>query len=570
MVRLAVRSLAAVVGAVALAGSLGVAPAGSLAAAPAGSLAVAPVTAKPAPSARPTWVPCRDGFECTTVFVPLDYGQPDGVRVALSVVRLPAADRAHRIGSLLTNPGGPGGSGVDFVRGIAQFVPLELRGRFDIVGFDPRGVMRSSPLRCYDTFNEAMAGAPPFPFPLTSAEEDVQRRTDQAFAGACARHGGPILSHMSTADVARDMDTLRQALGDQRLTFLGYSYGSFLGQVYANLFPDRVRALVIDGVLDPVAWTTGRGSESATTPLPVRIASAQGASRTMGEFFRLCDAAGTDCAFSGGAARRYSALTTKLRRAPVVVKDPSGQEQTLTYADLVAITRGALYEPLVWPDAAAFFADVERAASAQQLGRRLATLRAGLGLSTAAQEPYPNIREGGPGVACSDSLNPRSFDVWRNAVHASARQYRYFGRAWGWALSACAPWPATAGQDRYLGPWSARTSAPVLVVGNFFDPATRYQGAVTASRLLPSSRLLSYAGWGHVAYFARGNYCINTAVTRYLLTAQPPAPGLVCQPEGSPFGPAEDGVRAAQARRASAALVRAVLPPDVRRALHAR
>jgi pimeloyl-ACP methyl ester carboxylesterase len=557
MVRLGVRSLAAVVGAVALAGSLAVAPA-------------TPAPAASAPGARPTWSACRDGFECTTVFVPLDYDQPDGVRVALSVVRLPAADPARRIGSLLTNPGGPGGSGVEFVRGVAKFVPLELRARFDIVGFDPRGVMRSSPLRCYDTFEKSMAGAPPFAFPLTSAEEGVLRRVDQSFASACAGHGGPILGHMSTADVARDMDMLRQTLGDQRLTFLGYSYGSFLGQVYANLFPNRVRALVIDGVLDPVAWTTGRGTESATTPLPVRIGSAQGASRTLGEFFRLCDAAGADCAFSGGSQRRYSALTAKLRRQPVEVQDPSGNEQKLTYADLVAITQGALYEPAIWPDAAAFFADVERAASAQQLGRRLATLRAGLGLSAAAQEPYPNFREGPPGVACSDSLNPRSFDVWRSAVHASARQYRYFGRSWGWALSSCAPWPSTAGQDRYLGPWSARTSAPVLVVGNFFDPATRYQGAVTASRLLPNSRLLSYAGWGHVAYFVRGNYCINSTVTSYLLTARPPAAGLVCQPEGSPFGPTEDGVRAAQARRASAALTRAVLPAGVRRALHAR
>jgi pimeloyl-ACP methyl ester carboxylesterase len=398
----------------------------------------------------------------------------------------------------------------------------------------------------------------------------VQRRADQAFAGACAGHGGPILSHMSTADVARDMDTLRQALGDRRLTFLGYSYGSFLGQVYANLFPDRVRALVIDGVLDPVAWTTGRGAEAATTPVPVRIGSAQGASRTLGEFFRLCDAARADCAFSGGSARRYSAVTAKLRRAPVQVQDPSGAEQTLTYADLVAITQGALYEPAVWPDAAAFFADVERAASAQQLGRRLARLRSGLGLSAAPQEPYPNVREGFPGVGCSDGVNPRSFDVWRTAVHASARQYRYFGRSWGWDLSVCTAWPATAGQDRYLGPWSARTSAPVLVVGNFFDPATRYQGAVTASRLLPNSRLLSYAGWGHAAYLLRGNYCVNSAVTSYLLTARPPAPGLVCRPEGSPFGPTADGVRVAQARRASAAFTRAVLPAVVRRALHAR
>jgi pimeloyl-ACP methyl ester carboxylesterase len=505
------------------------------------------------------------------VFAPLDYNRPDGVRVAISVIRLPAGDPGRRIGSLLLNPGGPGGSGVDFARDVAKFLPLELRGRFDIVGFDPRGILRSSPLRCYDTFDQAMAGVPQFAFPLTAAEEREQRRTDQAFANACARHGGPILDHMSTADAARDMDLLRQALGDQKLTFLGYSYGSFLGQVYANLFPKRVRAIVIDGVLDPVAWTTGRGTEAATTPFSIRLHSDQGASRTLGEFFRLCDAAASDCAFSGGARSRYSRLATALRRNPIPVEDENGEEEDFTYADLVATTLGALYEPLAWPDAAEFFADLEGGVSAERLGRRLATLRTGLGLSAAAaQEPYPNIREGGPSVICSDGINPRSFEVWRRAVHTAARQVRYFGRLWGWVGSACAPWPATAGQDRYLGPWSARTSAPVLVVGNFFDPATRYQGAVTASRLLPNSRLLSYAGWGHVAYFARGNFCIDSAVTHYIVTAEVPAPGAVCQPEGSPFGPAESTARAASAARASAALARAVLPIEVRRAVRAR
>ena len=567
MVQLSAKTFVAAVGAAVLIG-----PLAAVNAPPASSAVSAPSTASARAAAvvAPSWTACRDGFECTTVFAPLDYNQPDGVRVALSVVRLPAGDPDSRIGSLLLNPGGPGGSGVDFVREVAKLLPLELRGRFDIVGFDPRGIRRSSPLRCYDTFEQAIDGVPPFAFPLTSAEERALRRADRSFASACADHGGPMLSHMSTADAARDMDLLRQALGDEKLTFLGYSYGSFLGQVYANLFPDRIRALVIDGVLDPVAWTTGRGTEAATTPFPVRLHSDQGSSRALGEFFRLCDAARSDCAFSGGSRNRYSTLANRLRRDPIRIEGEEGAEETFTYADLVATTLGALYEPLVWPDAAEFFADLERSASEQRLGRRLAKLRAGLGLAAAAQEPYPNVREGFPGVACSDSVNPRSFEVWRSAAHRAARQYRYFGRLWGWAASMCAPWPATAGQDRYLGPWSARTSAPVLVVGNYFDPATRYQGAQTASRLLPNSRLLSYAGWGHVVYLARGNYCIDSTVTHYLVTAAVPAGEVVCQPEGSPFGPEESSARAANAARASAALTRVVLPVEVRRAVHAR
>jgi pimeloyl-ACP methyl ester carboxylesterase len=524
------------------------------------STAAVPVAA----TARPlTWTSCRDGFQCTTAFAPLDYNQPDGVKVGVSLIRLPAGNPRQRIGSLLLNPGGPGGSGVDFARGVAQFLPLELRSRFDIVGFDPRGILRSTPLRCFNTFEQAVDVLPMFAFPLTAGEERAQGRSDRTLARACDHHGGPILAHMSTADVARDMDFVRQSLGEAKLTYLGFSYGSFLGQVYANLFPNRVRALVIDGVLDPIAWTTGRGQQARTTPFGVRLHSDDGALRTLGEFFRLCDAAGSDCAFSGNSRHRYARLTAELRKKPL--QDESGDK--ITYADLVGITLGAMYDPSVWPDAAQFFADLERQAKPATLTRSRARLRADLGLAAATQEQYPNVVEGAVGVICSDSVNPHSFTAWRRAAHTAAKQVRYFGRAWAWVASACAQWPTGVGADRYLGPWTARTSSPVLVVGNFFDPATRYQGAVTASRLLPNSRLLSYAGWGHTAYFGRGNFCINDHVTRYLVTTVTPPAGTICAPEGSPFGPTQATALARQAARSAAALNRVTLPQVVRNSL---
>jgi pimeloyl-ACP methyl ester carboxylesterase len=516
-------------------------------------------TSAPAPV---SWTPCRDGFQCASVQVPLDYDRPAGTTISLSLIRLPAGSPERRIGSLFINPGGPGGSGVDVVRGIAQFLPLELRGRFDIVGFDPRGIIRSTPLRCFDTFDQALSVLPPFAFPVTPSEENVQRATDRALAEACAQRGGPILSHMSTADVARDMDYLRQALGDRKLNYLGYSYGSFLGQTYANLFPRRVRALVIDGVLDPVAWTTGRGDADRTVPFSTRLRSDQGAQATLGEFFRLCDAAGADCAFSGQARQRYAALAQRLRQHPIQVQDPSGATFTFTYADLVASTLGALYASFIWPDLALFLADIESQATAPTLGRALAKLRAGLGLAAPWQEPYPNYVEGGPGVFCSDSVNPDSFAAWQRAADDSEQRFGYFGRPWTWVSSVCLPWSDRAGQDRYLGPWTARTSSPVLVVGNYFDPATRYQGAVTASRLLPNSRLLSYAGWGHTA-FLTGNFCIDNHVTRYLVTTRTPAAGTVCQPQGSPFGP----IQASALARARAAVLGRTFPMEVRRAV---
>ena len=172
-----------------------------------------------------TWTACRDGFECAVVPVPLDHGDLKGEQIGISVIRLPAGEPSRRIGSLLVNPGGPGGSGVDVVRASAKILPLELRASFDIVGFDPRGTGLSTPLRCFDTLEQAIATLPPIAFPDLPDEEEVQRVSDDALAGACAQHGGTILDHMSTADTARDMDLLRAALGDEQLTYLVLSYG---------------------------------------------------------------------------------------------------------------------------------------------------------------------------------------------------------------------------------------------------------------------------------------------------------------------------------------------------------
>jgi len=257
-----------------------------------------------APAAAPlavphlSWRPCRDGFQCARVAVPLDYDRPAGEKITLALIRLPAASPGRRIGSLVLNPGGPGGSGVDFVRDVGQFLPLEVRGRFDIVGFDPRGIMRSTPLRCYRTFRGALADLAPFPYPNSVRQVRKQAVADRALSRACASHGGPILRHMSTADAARDMDLLRRAVGDAGLTYVGFSYGTELGQTYANLFPGEVRAMVLDAVLDPRAWA-GIGPPGAEGQVGTRLRSADGFRKTLQQLFRLCDSAGRDCAFSG-------------------------------------------------------------------------------------------------------------------------------------------------------------------------------------------------------------------------------------------------------------------------------
>lgn len=510
------------------------------------------------------WQPCDEGFECATVEVPLDYDHPHGPQIAIALIRLPAESQRHRIGSLFMNPGGPGGSGVEFVRAVATSLPAQLRERFDIVGFDPRGIIGSTPLRCFDTLDEAFASYAPYAFPVGAQEEAVWRAADKVLADACARRGGRIQSHMSTANVARDLDRLRGALGDRKLTYVGFSYGSYLGTTYANLFPGRVRALVVDAVLDPIAWSTGRGHRAQKKPFSVRLHSDEGAQRTLEEFLRLCDEAGDACAFSGDAAARFAALAEQLRAEPVEIVE-EGETFTFTYADLVGGMLGTLYDPFSWSEAAGFLAALEAAATPAQLGQRLALLRSHLGLD-APQEDYPNVVEGGPGVYCTDSDNPSSYEAWSRAAAAADRKFGYFGRPWAWVSSICQPWTAVD-QDRYMGPFTARTANPVLVVGNYYDPATRYQGAVTVSHLLPNSRLLSYAGWGHTASFGLGNACIDDAVARYLASTRPPGAGKVCAPNGNPFEASTPEVERT-AGQSTAAIVHGLLPETVRRALH--
>jgi pimeloyl-ACP methyl ester carboxylesterase len=368
----------------------------SLLAAP--TAAAAPPGSAGPPVPRLRWAPCGNGLECTAARVPLDYDRPSRTTITLALIRLPASSPARRIGSIFVNPGGPGESGVDAVRqGGRSLFSAEVRARFDLVGFDPRGIGASTPLRCFDTLDQALAVLPPFRFPVTAAEERVWVDADQTFARACAGRGGPILDHMATADVARDLDLLRQAVGDRQLTYVGLSYGAYLGATYANLFPAKVRALVLDGVPDPVAWATGRGDQAATQPLFNRVAAAEGGEATLGEFFRLCDQGGPACAFSkGDPRRRYQALACRLLANPVQTSDgPVG------YADLVYATQRALMDPALWPGLA----------NSSVAATRVET----------PQPTYPNLLEGLPGVACSDSDNPDQVGAWRRAADAADR-----------------------------------------------------------------------------------------------------------------------------------------------------
>jgi pimeloyl-ACP methyl ester carboxylesterase len=503
-----------------------------------------------------SWTPCHQNtgfpFECARVQVPLDYSDPHGRTISLAVVRLPATDQAHRIGSLFINPGGPGGSGVNFALGAAPYLyGGAIQDRFDIVGWDPRGIIRSTPLRCFDSPSQWGPAIAPFAFPLTRQQERRWRKADLFLIHACEDRAGPIIDHMATADAARDLDRLRAAVGDEQLTYFGVSYGSFLGVTYANLFPDRVRAVIVDGVLDPIAWTTGVDDERFTVPFSTRLRSDMGAQATLDQFFLLCDAGKDNCAFGPHSAARFERLANRLRR---------GEFEGVRYQDLISATLGAMYDSASWPDFAQFLADVSGHASARRVQRDRAALHRDLGVP-AARAAYRNFLEGFPGVACSDSDNPSDYEAWHEQGAIADERYGYFGRLWTWITSVCARWPGYD-TERYMGPFTRKTANPVLVVGNLWDPATRYQGAQIVHRLLPNSSLLTVHGWGHTSLFI--SHCADRVSAAYLTDLRTPKPGKVCNQDEVPF---QSGSGSAVRAELRAAAMPYVMPWPLRRSM---
>ncbi len=510
------------------------------------------------------WTPCYQDlgfpFECGTVHVPLDYDNPGLATVVISLVRLPAADPANKIGTLFFNPGGPGGSGVDFVLALGPYLySEEVRARFDIVGFDPRGVARSTALRCYGNYKQWWPW--PFVFPVNAAQEEIWRRVDNALAGQCDQRGSKLYDHMSTADAARDLDLLREAVGDAKINYIGYSYGTYLGMTYINLFPDRVRAVVLDSNIDPIAWSTGMPGESATLPFSTRLKSAAGAQATLMEFFRLCDEGISP--FSGDTANRFAAMAAKLKAAPLVITTPEGYSYEFTYADLIGTIWGAMYSSSSWPDLAEFLAGLEAMLPAAALGERLYKLWDTQGFIAKRGFPnYYNNMEGFPAIACADSDNPSSFAAWSAAALASELTDGYIGPGWTWASSICLPWGGLK-DDRYIGPWDHVTSNPVLVVNNLYDPATRYEGALQVHDLLPSSSLLTVHGWGHCTFFE--SWQADQAVSDYVLYGTLPGPGTVYDQDWVPFSAAASAQPGYGSRMAARArMVPLVVPAAVR------
>lgn len=467
----------------------------------------APATPSPTPSPELlTWTDCGGGFECASLVVPLDYAQPAGPGLRLSLIRAVATDPAARIGSLVVNPGGPGASGVDFVRANAAMFPAAIRRQFDIVGFDPRGVGLSTPVLCQGDLGAFVSADAD---PQTAAAIRQVEQTDQAFSTACAQNAGALLPYVTTENVAQDLDQIRAALGEVRLTYLGYSYGTFIGELYAQRFPTHIRALVLDAVVDPALDLEGR-----------LTGQAQGFEGALDRFLADC-ARRSSCLFheGGHSAAVFDRIMAGLAKAPLPTGAGNGGRTVSEGLAWEAIL-GALYTPAFgWPYLAATLA--------------LAAQGDGVGFLAAADSvtgrkpdgEYDNEVEAQVATNCADEPGPSDPAAYLALADKLQKAAPRVGRVVALTGLICASWPVRS--SRVPAPVTAPGAPPILLVSSTGDPATPHTWAVTVAKQLRSAVLLTRNGEGHGSY-ALGDTCIDGAVDRYLVSLTTPAAGTTC------------------------------------------
>ncbi|WP_307874607.1 alpha/beta hydrolase [Frankia nepalensis] len=456
------------------------------------------------------------------------------------MIRRPAADPARRIGSLVYLAGGPGDSGVDFVERVPKLFNESVRDRFDIVGFDQRGVSRSAPVRCFtDEENasgeDSIAGLPKDRSAVggehslavvpvgakRSSGNDVMAGFDETaevyreFAANCGRLSGPLLPYLSTEAAARDVDLLRAALGEPKLTAYGASYGTQLGATYAALFPTRLRALVLDAPADPTL--------RINNPLEHLRLKAFAFEAALNAFFAWC-AHDPKCGFGhGDPAGAYDRLMARLAEKPLDVRDKDG---TTTPVD-ASVARTAvvqlLYGEWGWPDLGL---GLQRADDYDD-GSILLDKSRGEASAQRESEPYSNSNEAIEAINCADQSYPTDLAVYRRFLVDLARQTPRIGVTQALVGLACAFWP-TRPASRYTGPFQAQGAPTILVIGTTGDPATPYPEARTlAAQLGDRGVLLTWQSYTHVAY--RGSTCVDEITDRYLIDLVTPKPNTVCQ-----------------------------------------
>jgi pimeloyl-ACP methyl ester carboxylesterase len=470
------------------------------------SLASTAGAAKPTPP-KPTlhWSSCQKSFECARLSVPLDDTVSNGPTISLALMRLPAADPSQRIGSLVVNPGGPGASAVQYIHDAARMLPSTIRDRFDIVGFDPRGTGGSAPLSCatnLDSFYNLQFA------PTSDAARQALIAGTEALVNDCKVKDGAELPYLSTERTARDMDRVRAALGDRQLTYLGYSYGTYLGALYADLYPTHVRAMVLDGAVDPALGAAAQ-----------QIQQAQGFEHDLDLFLASCSA-DASCPFhrNGNSAAAYDALRARLDRSPIPASD-AGAGRTLNGTEFDIGVTLFLYS------GQRNLNDLAQALDAADKGNGGQMLNASDQYTMRHPDgTYDQMDAAFLAIGCLDGPDVGGLAGLRAIEDQAAVAAPRLGRSVVNNSLACAVWPVptqTAPLPHAVG------APPIVVIGNTQDPATPLAGAQALSHEVQSGVLVTVNSTAHTAY-ASGNGCVDTIVNRYLLTRVPPPAGQRC------------------------------------------
>ncbi|WP_370380022.1 alpha/beta hydrolase [Catenulispora sp. GAS73] len=464
---------------------------------------------------KPTWAPCATdsslpGWTCAKITVPLDYSDPSkGTTYIMATRKAATGPAGQRVGSLLLNPGGPGGAGIAYAQD-PNVVTKNVAAHYDIVGFDPRGVGQSDPVRCLSDDTAAMDEfVQADPMPRTDAQVAEVAKESQAIGKACEQKSGRILPYVGTPNAARDMDVLRAVLGDAKLYYLGKSYGTYLGAVYAGLFPQNTGRLVLDGAIDPTL-----------TAKQMNIAQAQGFEKLIREFAADCVTQtgcplGTD---SGTAVNKLMTYLQSLQDHPVPTHDGS---RKVNYGLALTAVLQVMYVPQYW-------SDLRDALNAAMNGDGTRLLQWADLYNDRTSGTYDNQTDANIAINCLDRPDPdaeNAQQIENKEVPDYKSQAPLLGEMLAWADLSCATWPVKP--QTQPAPITAAGSAPILVVGTKDDPATPYPWAQGLAKQLQNGHLLTFNGSGHTAY-TRGSQCIDNAVDAYLIQGTVPPAGITC------------------------------------------
>jgi pimeloyl-ACP methyl ester carboxylesterase len=509
----------------------------------AGLLVLVPAASADSTSAL-TWSDCGQPpdvqpgeVQCATQKVPLDYDRPGGRQISIAMAKVPA--KGDKLGSLFFNFGGPGGTQVDYLQATAGKGLFDaLNERYDIVGFDPRGVGQSTPsIDC--KVNQEILGPSSMPFP-TPFNLDLPGllAKDKRYLNRCDALNGDILSHVGTADVARDMDVMRQSVGDKKLSYLGYSYGTFLGTTYAALFPNKFRALVLDGPID--------ADEYLSDPLKGSNEQTAAFERELSRFFRACAADQAACSGFGGndPEEAYDALVDQANASPIPATGYTSDPRPVDGDDINAAAIIPMYVKQYWGDLLA------PALKAAQMGDGT-LIRAMVDELFYGRDPDTGQYDPGAdrfyAIYGSEAHWPTNVGTYVREGDQAWGMFNHFYYNHGYTEINFGLWPATA-HDTYNGPFRVRSSAPTpLVVATTYDPATPYRGAKKLVSELGNARLLTMVGDGHTAY-GGNSVCIDDAVNAYLLQGTLPATGTVCKQDVPFAAPAPTPVATTMSR----------------------